>query len=129
MSELNAADRLRSSGAKRGSAAEEYLLTVADIAMAAAIGAHDSGYVFPAMDADYVPGSLREGWLAGTSDIALQKRVTAMASAAAGPLQGMSPEQLVTAAKKYGVPLAPGMAQRMAEYFDAKRNAVLSYNR
>jgi hypothetical protein len=105
------------------------LLTVADIAMAAAIGTHDSGYVFPVTDADYVPGSLREGWLAGTSDIALQKRGTAMASAAAGPLQGMCPEQLVTAAKKYGVPPAPGMAQRMAGYFDAKRNAVLSYNR
>jgi hypothetical protein len=129
MSELNAADQLRSSGAKRANAAEEYLLTVADIAMAAAIGTHDSGYVIPAMDADYVPGSLREGWLAGTNDIALQKRVTAMASAAAGPLQAMSPEQLVIAATKYGVPLAPGLAQRMAAYFDAKRNAVLSYNR
>jgi hypothetical protein len=110
-------------------AKEQYFLILADIAMAAAIKVHDGSYVFAADGADYVPGSLRDGWLAGTSDNTLKKRVTAMASAGIASLQGMSGVQLAAAAKKYGVTLSEGTAQRVADYFDAKRNAVLSYNR
>ena len=115
MSELGAKDR--------------YVLIVADIAMAAAIKAYDRDYVFAAEGVDYAPGSLRERWLAGTGDNALRKRVTAMASAAAAALQQRSGEQLAAAAGKYGIPLAGEIAQRMSEYFDARRNAVLTYNK
>ena len=111
------------------SAKDRYVLIVADIAMAAAIKTHDSGYVFAADGVDYMPGSLRERWLAGTGDNALRKRVTAMASAAAASLQQRSGEQLAAAAGKYGIPLAGEMAQRMSEYFEARRNAVLTYNK
>ena len=111
------------------SAKDQYVLIVADIAMAAAIETHNAGYVFPADGADYVPGSLRQRWLASTGDSMLRKQVTSMASAAAASLQQRTGEQLADAADKYGVPLTPDTAQRIAEYFEARRNAVLSYNR
>jgi hypothetical protein len=110
-------------------AKEQYFLILADIAIAAAIKTHDSGYVFPGDGADYVPGSLRNGWLASAGDTALRKRVMAMVSAGVASLQGMTEEQLAAAAEKYGVTLSGGMAKRVAKYFHAKRNAVLSYNR
>ena len=76
------------------------------------------------------PGSLRSSWLASTGDAPLSKRVTAMASAAAAALQQRrSGEHLRAAAGKYGIPLAGEMAQRMSEYFEARRNAVLTYNK
>ena len=37
--------------------------------------------------------------------------------------------QLAAAAGKYGIPLAGASAQRMADYFEARRNAVLTYNK
>ncbi len=52
-----------------------------------------------------------------------------MATAAAGSLQAMSGGQLVAAAEKYSIALGAATAQGMAEYFEAKRNAVLTYNR
>jgi len=110
-------------------AKEQHLLILADIAMAAAIGAHDAGFCLDTGGEAYVPGSLRERWLAGTGDPAIRSRVVAMASAAAGPLQGMSADRLVATAGKYGIALDPATAQGMADYFEAKRNAVLSYNR
>ena len=54
------------------SAKDRYVLIVADIAMAAAIKTHDRDYVFAAYGVDYIPGSLRERWLAGTGDNALR---------------------------------------------------------
>ena len=76
-----------------------------------------------------MPGSLRDRWLASTSDAGLKKRVMAMASAGAASLQGMGEQELVAAAGKYGVTLSAAMAQLVFGYFDAKRNAVLTYNR
>ncbi len=110
-------------------ARDQYFLILADIATVAAIGVHDRGYAFTAGDGEYIPGSLRDRWLAGTSDAGLRKRVMAMASAGAASLQGMTEQELVAAAGKYGVTLSAVMAQRIAEYFDAKRNAVLTYNK
>ena len=110
-------------------AREQYFLILADIATVAAIGVHDSGYAFATADGEYIPGSLRDHWLASTGDAGLKKRVMAMASAGAASLQGMGDQELVAAAGRYGVTLSAAMAQRIAEYFDAKRNAVLTYNR
>ena len=107
----------------------QYALILGDIALAAAISAHYTGFCFGTGSEDYVPGSLRERWLAGTVDAAIRSRVAAMASAAAGSLQAMSGAQLAAAAGKYGIALDSATAQGMAEYFEAKRNAVLSYNR
>ena len=71
---------------------------------------------------------LRERWVAGEGDAAIKSRVAAMAYAAAGSLQAMSGGQLVAAAEKYSIALDAATAQGMADYFEAKRNAVLAYN-
>jgi hypothetical protein len=44
-------------------------------------------------------------------------------------IEGADRRSLVAAAETYGFALAEGASKRMAEHFEAKRNAVLSYNR
>jgi hypothetical protein len=112
----------------RLSANQRYHLMLADIAMAAAIKTFDSGYAVAGGDS-YAPGSVRDAWLAQCSDEGLKKRVSAMATAGVHALKALSAEQLAAAAENYGIALADGMSERLADHFEAKRNAVLSYNR
>ncbi len=111
------------------SAKEQYFLILADIAMAAAIKTYDGDYRIAADGENYVPGSIRDAWLERTADSGLRRRVVAMANAGSASLQALPAPQLAATAEAHGVPLAAGMAERMAQYFDSKRNAVLTYNR
>ncbi len=101
---------------------------LADIAMAAAIKTFDPGCEIGGGEG-YAPGSVRDAWLAQCRDERLRKRVSAMASAGVNALKALSAEQLASAAETYGIALADGASESMAEHFEAKRNAVLSYNR
>ncbi len=112
----------------RLSANQRYHLMLADIAMAAAIKTFDPGYAIAAGKA-LAPGALRDAWLAQCGDEGLKKRVSAMASAGVNALKALPAEKLAAAAEKYGVALADGASDRLADHFEAKRNAVLSYNR
>src|SRR5690348_1644619 len=93
-----------------------YHLILADIAMMAAINTYDRQFATET-GAAYVPGSIRDGWLARTGDPALRSRVTAMATAALGSLKNMAATQLAAAAQTYGVPLAADEAERMEQHF------------
>ncbi|MBR9973448.1 hypothetical protein [Magnetospirillum sulfuroxidans] len=108
---------------------QQYHLILADIAMAAAIKTHDPQYVFYTGSAGYVAGSIRDQWLADTSDQRLVMRVVAMANAGVGSLQAMEPERLAKLADQYGVPVGQDLAGMIAGHFDAKREAWLSYTR
>ena len=112
----------------RLSANQRYHLMLADIAMAAAIRTFDPGYTI-ATGEGFAPGGLRDAWLAQCSDEGLKKRVSAMASAGVNALKALSAGQLASAAETYGITLSDGMSERLADHFEAKRNAVLSYNR
>ena len=111
----------------RLSANQRYHLVLADIAMAAAIKTFDPDYTIAAEG--YAPGSVRDAWLAQCCDESLRKRVSAMASAGVNSLKALSADRLTAAAETYGIPLAEGAGESLAEHFEAKRNAVLSYNR
>ncbi len=104
-------------------------LILADIAMAAAIKTHDRGYVIAIGPEEYQPAAIRDAWLARNADESLRRRVTAMATAGVAALQGASPAQLTAAAETYGVPLVPGLAERIVEHFSDRRHAVLTYDR
>lgn len=108
---------------------QQYHLILADIAMAAAIKTHDPKYIFYTGSAGYVPGGIRDQWLADTGDQRLIKRVVAMANAGVGSLQAMEPERLAKLAEQYGVPVGPELAGMIAGHFDAKREAWISYSR
>jgi hypothetical protein len=112
----------------RLSANQRYHLMLADIAMAAAIKTFDPGYVIDGGEAR-APGSVRDAWFAQCGDEALKRRVNAMASAAINALKALPAEKLAAAAETYGVMLAGGASERLADHFEAKRNAVLSYNK
>jgi len=101
---------------------------LADIAMAAAIRTFDPGYAIAGGEG-YAPGAIRDAWLAQCGDESLKKRVSAMASAGVNALKTLSADRLAAAAETYGISLAEGASESMAEHFEAKRNAVLSYNR
>jgi hypothetical protein len=101
-------------------------MILADIAMMAAISTFDRQSVVP-VAAGYLPGSIREEWLARTGDPALRSRVNAMATAGFASLQGMQAAQLAAAAKTYGFPLTVDDAERMAQHFTNRREAVLRY--
>ncbi len=100
---------------------------LADIAMAAAIKTLDPAYAIGG--GECAPGAVRDAWLAQCGDEGLKKRVNAMASAAINSLKALPAEKLAAAAETYGVALAEGASERLADHFEAKRNAVLSYNR
>ena len=55
--------------------------------------------------------------------------MSAMASAGVNSLKALGADRLAAAAETYGISLADGASESMAEHFEAKRNAVLSYNR
>ncbi len=106
---------------------QRYHLMLADIAMAAAIKTFDPAYAVAG--GEHTPGALRDAWLAQCSDEALKKRVSATASAGINSLKALTADQLAAAAQTYGVSLTEGASELMADHFEAKRNAVLSYNR
>jgi len=103
-------------------------LILADIAMAAAIKSWNGGEVL-AVATDYRPGALRDDWLERVTDPTLRQRVSALASAAMLPLQDLAADKLAETAGRYGIPLAPELAERIAQHFTDKRNAVLTYRR
>jgi len=105
-----------------------YALILGDIATAAAIAAHDPGFCFDTGEA-YVAGTIRERWLAGPAGTGIKTRVAGMATAAASSLQALNASRLMAAAAKYAISLDAATAQGMADYFEAKRNAVLTYNK
>lgn len=108
---------------------QQYHLILADIAMAAAIKTYDRGYIFCTGSGGYTPGCIRDSWLTDTTDKILVKRVSSMAQAGIGALQGISAEQLAQAAERYGVPLADGQAEAISQHFVDKRDAMLTYRR
>ena len=112
----------------RLSANQRYHLMLADIAMAAAIKTFDPDYAIAGSDTR-APGSVRDAWLAQCSDESLRQRVSAMASAGVNALKALGADRLAAVAETYGIRLADGASELMAEHFEAKRNAVLSYNR
>jgi hypothetical protein len=105
---------------------QQFHLILADIAMMAAISTYDRQSVV-AVGPEYSPGSVREGWLVRTGDPALRNRVNAMATAGFASLQGMQAAQLAAAAKTYGFPVTVEDAERMAQHFTNRREAVLRY--
>lgn len=108
---------------------QTYHLILADIAMAAAIQVYDRQGA-PLVDAGtYRPGALRDLWLGGGADEQVRRQVTAMANAGLGSLQSMPAEELVFAARNYGVPLDLEQAERLHEHFSARRDAFMSYRR
>ncbi len=108
---------------------QHFHLVLADIAMAAAVKSCDATTAVALDEATYVAGAGRDLWLEQNSDPALRQRVTALASAAVASLQSQPGEQLAATAQRYGVPLAVDLAERIAEHFTNKQNAVLTYNR
>lgn len=108
---------------------QTYHLILADIAMAAAIKIFDRDHAVSLESDDYRPGCVRDGWLGAAGSDQLRQRVTAMAHAGMGSLRAMPAEELVFAARNYGVPLETAVAERMAEHFTGKRDAVLTYRR
>ena len=105
---------------------QQFHMILADIAMMAAISTYDRQSAV-AVGPEYSPGSVREVWLARTGDPALRNRVNAMATAGFASLQGMQAAQLAAAAKTYGFPLTVDDAERMAQHFTDRREAVLRY--
>ncbi|BDV40884.1 hypothetical protein [Methylocystis bryophila] len=101
-------------------------LLLADISMAAAISTAGSSFSAPA---NYAPGAIRDTWLADVSDEVLKRRVLALANAGLASLQGVDAEQLLRAAKRYGVPVDAALADRIVEFFTDKRQALLRYRR
>jgi len=107
---------------------QQFHLVLADIAMAMAVSTCDPDYPI-----DYDPGepagSLRDRWLAQVTDRLLRQRVTALASAGLASLQAMDPTVLSEKAARYGITLPEGVAETIAEHFENRRSAVLTYRR
>jgi hypothetical protein len=101
-------------------------LLLADIAMAAAIMTVGSAF---AVQADYVPGAIRDSWLAAATDDVLKRRVLSLANAGVASLQGVDAAQLLRAAETYGVPVDAALADRISAHFADKRQAILRYRR
>jgi len=107
--------------------AQQYHLILGDIAMAMSIKTLDVHYQ---IEADgYLPGALRDRWLAGGADKELIRRVTALANAGLASLTRMDAEVLLDKANRFGVPLDATVAGDIVEHYQNKRDAVLVYNR
>lgn len=104
-----------------------YHLTLADIAIVAAIDANGS-QVLPDDRKEYVPGSIRDHWMARTPDSLWRRRILAMSNAGVASLQQTPAEQLSVSAERAGVPLNDETAKRIADFFAMKRDALLLYN-
>lgn len=107
----------------------DYHLILIDIAFAAAARACGEQLDLPRSTSSYEPGSVRAHWLGRSAPHDLQQRITALATASSASLSQVSAAQLLTLAARYGVPIAPETAERIADYFQSKREAVLTYNR
>lgn len=94
---------------------QQFNLVLADIAMAMAIATCDPGYPL-AHDPEQPVGHLRQ-------------RVTALASAGLASLQAMDSATLGETAARYGITLPDGVAETIAEHFESRRAAVLTYRR
>ena len=101
-------------------------LLLADIAMAAAITTAGSSFETPV---NYRPGAIRDAWLANVGNDVLKRRVLAMANAGVASLQGVAPDQLARAAEKFRIPIDEALADRIAEHFEGKRQAIIRYRR
>jgi hypothetical protein len=106
---------------------QRFHLILADVAMAMAITTLDGGK--PVCDGDYVPGAVRDGWLARVTDAMLRQRVTALASAGLGSLQSVSGEELVEKARRFGIPLQAELADEICSHFAAQRERIMTYRR
>ena len=106
-----------------------YHLVISDIAMAMAIRTLDPESSVIHSVEDYTPGCVRESWLAKTTDKLLRMRVTPLATAGTASLQALSAEGLLSKAKEFGVPLDSAFAAEVADYFEARRARVLTYDR
>jgi hypothetical protein len=107
----------------------DYHLILIDIAFAAAARACGEQIDAPVPGSEYRPGSIRSRWLARQAPHAVQQRVTALAAASSASLSRISAAQLLTLAARYGVPVAEEIAERIASYFQSRRDAVLTYDR
>ena len=108
---------------------QHYQLLLADVAMAMAISTYDRDYAVAERLVDYVPGRLRDGWLAQIEDARLRLRVVGLANAGMGSLQHLEHAELCAAAARYGIPIDTALAQSIAAHFEERRNAVRHYNR
>jgi hypothetical protein len=99
-------------------------LLLADIAMAAAVKTVQGEFAAPE---NYEPGKIRTEWIAAHSDEGLQRRVFSLANAALASLQGVDGAQLTQAAEKYGVPVGAELGEKISQFFNDKREAVLRY--
>lgn len=108
---------------------QHYQLLLADVAMAMAISTHDRDYPVAERLADYVPGRLRDDWLAQVDSQGLRMRVVGLANAGMGSLQRLSHEDLCAAATRYGIPIDATLAESIASHFEDRRNAIRRYNR
>ena len=106
---------------------QRFHLILADVAMAMAISTLDGGK--PLCEGEYVPGAIRDSWLARVTDRLLRQRVTALANAGLGSLQGLGGEDLVEKARRFGIPLSDDLAAEIGAHFAAQRERVLTYRR
>lgn len=114
----------------RLSPSQLYHRVLLDIATSAAIKACGVSIESHAASAgnDDTPGATRDRLLAGC-DAETRRRVSALANSAVGALALQKPEQLAETALKHGIVLPAEEARQIAEHFEAKRNATLSYQR
>lgn len=110
------------------SKSQKYQLVLEDIALAAAILAYEEGAPRPPA-IPYVPGRIREQWMSRSVDPDQRRRVSALARAAVGSLQWLAAQELAAAAEKSGVMLPLPMAEEIAEHFNSRRSAVMTYER
>lgn len=104
----------------------EFQLILADIAIAAAVKSCGGPSI---VAEDYRPGLIRQRWLSMTFDADLKRRVNALASAGAASLRAQPASSLLAAARAYGVPLDPNLAEEIASHFAVRRDAVMTYDR
>ncbi|MET0390164.1 MAG: hypothetical protein ABW321_29600 [Polyangiales bacterium] len=106
---------------------QQFHLVLMDIATAAA--ARANGVEETIDPATYVPGGIRTAWHERKDNRDLCQRVNALATAGSTSLSQVPADKLSALAEQYGVPLRAEDAQRIADYFQNKRDAVLTYNR
>jgi hypothetical protein len=108
---------------------QHFHLILGDIATAMAISTYDRDAGIAERHADYVPGRLRDDWLAQARDAELRRRVVALANAGMGPLQWLEPDELTATAARYGIPIDAELSHEIVAHFERRRHAVLRYRR
>lgn len=107
---------------------QRFHLLLGDIAMAMAIATYDRDYAAEPC-AEYTPGSICDLWLSQVQDEQLKRRVCALANAGLGALQAASACDLLAKAQRYGVPMDEPLARQIAEHFERRKSALLTYRR